>query len=194
MLLVVMIIGAVIGFLSPAPADATYSFGLADLVRGVIGSAFGGGIVAVGLYRAAHLPAGFNLFIEHLKDAPQLVLFGLITNGVVYLSVFLFGGFGAFLAAILLIPTALAGYFIIDRKANAIEAIQASVKIIMANLGQYLLFILFCLAMSPLIVVTLGIAAIWIMPLITIISGLIYRDSAGIISLTPAGSFTNTNR
>jgi uncharacterized membrane protein len=125
------------------------------------------------------------------------VLFGLVTNGAVFLCVLLFGVFGAFLAFILLIPTALAGYFIVDRKANAIEAIQASATIIMANVGQYLLFILFCFGMALLIGVTLGIGVIWILPLVTIVSGLIYRDAAGIASLTPADSLpdpTHNNR
>src|SRR5690606_3708817 len=78
MSLVVFILPYLIGIVAAFNMPDSNSLTFLGYALGAVGAALGGGFIAVGLYRASHLPVHFGLLGEYLKYAPQLILLGLI--------------------------------------------------------------------------------------------------------------------
>lgn len=189
---------AVLGFLTAAaagalldqPLDGPYApfgfsgfLGYAALL--VIGSAFYPGLVAVGLNRAAGKPVRFGMLFGYTRHFWSF----LVVSGV--------GAGASVLAQAVLPPLAyyvlwlstlfffiFTGVFIVDREQGPFEALASSARLAVRNAGQMVLYLLFFALLVLGSALTLGIGALWAMPLTLILGSCAYRDAVGIVSET----------
>ena len=82
--------------------------------------------------------------------------------------------------SVVVFPVAYAPYFMIDRGLEPLGALERAYALVFANLGQFLLLMLLSVALSVVVVITLGIGLIWVGPFFMIAQAVIYDEAVGI--------------
>lgn len=82
--------------------------------------------------------------------------------------------------SVLVFPVAFAPFFMIDRDLGPLQALERAFSLVFANVGQFLLYMLLSVALSVVVVLTLGIGLIWIGPFFMIAQAVIYDEAVGI--------------
>lgn len=130
---------------------------------------------AIGLERSLGLPISFRGAMSYLRFAPHFFGLGLI-GLLVQLVVTPLGGFAIDAASIGFgFVVQFAGYYIIGSGLGVLAAIGASARLVALHLRPVLLLNLLFFVLTLLGVVTVGVALIWVLPFMTIVSALVYR-------------------
>lgn len=148
-------------------------------------SAFATALVAMlttsfGLHRAQNSQLSYSALFKFIdKLWPYLAL----TFPAALLTV-LADGSGSWLVrigvSVVVFPVAYAPYFMIDRGLEPLGALERAYALVFANLGQFLLLMLLSVALSVVVVITLGIGLIWVGPFFMIAQAVIYDEAVGI--------------
>lgn len=133
-----------------------------------------GGMARMSLEAARGNPIRGSMIFSGFPYATRFLTYGLLTAALSVLYVFL--PFPLNDAVSYLIGTMLyfSIYFIVDRDSGVLQAIGSSLRLVAANPGAVLLWMLLGLVLAVLGALTLGIGLIWIIPFITISNAMIY--------------------
>lgn len=82
--------------------------------------------------------------------------------------------------SVVVFPVAYAPYFMIDRALEPLRALERAYSLVFTNIGQFLLLMLLSVALSVLVVITLGFGLIWVGPFFIIVQAVIYDEAVGI--------------
>jgi len=137
------------------------------------------GVAALGLHRAVGAEVSFDVLFRYLDRAPRFValtLLGALFSAPISFAAAVGGGIVSTFVTVVL---SLATLFVIDRDAGVWDAIKGAWSIVVANAGPIVLFTLLSMALAIVGGLTLGIALLWIVPFLSIASGLMYVRSVG---------------
>ncbi|MFA5551731.1 MAG: hypothetical protein WDA03_08965 [Trueperaceae bacterium] len=81
---------------------------------------------------------------------------------------------------LVIFPVTYVPYFMIDRDMSPLVALEGAYALVLANIGQFILFTLLSVGLSILGVLTLGVGLIWLGPFFMIAQAIIYDEAVGI--------------
>ena len=173
------------GWLSPTPSLLDTL--VANLLSVVLTAPLLGGLALMTLERVRGHEIHGAMIFSGTRFATRFLMYGLFTTALsMLLSTLPF----AFNQVIWLVISALfsfTAFFIVDRDADVMTAILASINLVAANLPVVLGWLLLGVGLSLVGVLTLGIGLIWIVPFVILSSALIYRHATdGIQADEPA--------
>lgn len=134
----------------------------------------------VGLLAAAGEKVTFKRAFSYFHRLPQVLsvtvpltlLFGLVQT---FASIWVWMALGLASA-----PMAFWVFYLLDRDLGQLEAITRSYTLVLNNLGSYILYMLLTVSLAILVGVTLGIAGIWLLPLILYLPGVMFAMAEGL--------------
>lgn len=88
--------------------------------------------------------------------------------------------FLAFALTVLVYPSTLVSFFIIDRGRGPPEALALAYSLVLGNLARFLMLMLLSLGLMAAGVLTLGVGLIWVVPFLSIVSGVIHAEAVGL--------------
>lgn len=172
------------GWLSPTPSLLDTL--VANLLSVVLTAPLLGGLALMTLERVRGHEIHGAMIFSGTRFATRFLMYGLFTTALsMLLSTLPF----AFNQVIWLVISALfsfTAFFIVDRDADVMTAILASINLVAANLPVVLGWLLLGVGLSLVGVLTLGIGLIWIIPFVILASALIYRHATDGTETGPA--------
>lgn len=152
-----------------------------DVATGAFGASFLAMLTAsFGLHRARGSRLTYStLFVFIEKLWPYLV----IAVPTTLLTVLADGSDSWFVrvaVGLVIFPVTYVPYFMIDRDMAPLVALEGAYALVLANVGQFLLFTLLSVGLSVLVVLTLGVGLVWIGPFFMIAQAVIYDEAVGI--------------
>lgn len=147
--LLATIVGGVLGFFfGPDPLEPRLAQVLVlDLVMSVMAGVTLVAVSTAGLVRAAGERLSFKALLRHMDRLPQVLLVMVPGSFVSTYLPQLVGGWVWFVLVVLWLPAALWAYYVIDSGDNAFEAVVASYRVVLDNLGAYLKYSLLVFAL-----------------------------------------------
>lgn len=149
------------------------------LLGAVVSSPILGGFALMTLRRARGEPIDAGMIFRGTAFATRFLTYGLITTALSALTFVLPPLVGNLLWLGVGVLLTFTSYFIVDRDMGAGQAVTASLRMVAANLGPLLLWLLLGVALSVAAVLTLGIALIWVLPFLAVSNAMLYLHALG---------------